>query len=406
MRRAWLAVALSCLSVSLLAQNVPDPAAVNGKPLPAPELPAGTVTVRVVREAMANAIPNQTVTLTANGKALTGRTNEAGRAEFPNLPAGAEIKAETTVDGEKIVSESFPLPASGGVRVALISGVARAVARREQEQVAERAAPPVRGIVTIGGDTRIIGEFQGDNLFFFYQIDIVNNARAPVDTGGPFEMDLPEAATTPTLMEGSPKNATLDGRHIKVPGPFPPGTTTVNVQYQLRYTSSDYTFRQKWPVAVQQVPMFLQRIGSVTMSSPQLQTGRDVVAQNGTTFAAASAETLPPGTELTVRLSNLPLHSKVPGYVALGLAGLVVAYGVWLSVTARKGEAARQALLSRRDALLARLEELEVKRREGKMADDRYLARRRRLMADLEELYHDLDEATGRTQGGDEGVAA
>jgi hypothetical protein len=107
-----------------------------------------------------------------------------------------------------------------------------------------------------------------------------------------------------------------------------------------------------------------------------------------------------------VRLSNLPLHSKVPGYVALGLAGLVVAYGVWLSVTARKGEAARQALLSRRDALLARLEELEVKRREGKMADDRYLARRRRLMADLEELYHDLDEATGRTQGGDEGVAA
>jgi hypothetical protein len=406
MTRAWLAVAFSCLSITLLAQNVPDPAAVNGKPLPAPELPTGTVTVRVVREAMANIIPNQTVTLTANGKALTGRTNDAGRAEFPNLPAGADIRAETTVDGEKIVSDSFTLPASGGVRVALISGVARAAARRAQEEAAERAAPAVRGIVTIGGDTRIIGEFQGDNLFFFYQIDIVNNARAPVDIGGPFEMDLPEGASTPTLMEGSPKNATLDGGRLKVPGPFPPGQTTVNVQYQLRYTSGDYTFRQKWPVAVQQVPVFLQRIGSVTMSSPQLQAGRDVVAQNGTTFAAASAEGLAPGTELTVRLSNLPLHSKVPGYVALSLAALIVAVGVWLSVTAGKGEAARQVLLSRRDGLLARLAELEVKRREGKVADDRYLARRRRLVADLEELYHDLDEGTGRTQGGDEGVAA
>jgi hypothetical protein len=405
-RGIWLLIACTCLSVTLAAQNVPDPAAVNGKPLPAPELPAGTVTVRVVREAMANIIPGQSVTLTADGKTLTGRTNDAGRAEFPNLPAGAEIKAQTTVDGETIVSDGFRLPASGGVRVALIAGVARAVERRTQEQAAERAAPAVKGIVTIGGDTRIIGEFQGDNLFFFYQVDIVNNARAPVDTGGPFELELPADAATAALMEGSPKNAAIDGRHITVPGPFPPGTTTLNVQYQLRYPSASYTLHQRFPVAAQQVPVFLQRLGSVSMSSPQLQTGRDVVAQNGTTFASASAAGLAPGAELTVQLTNLPIHSRIAGYTALALAGLVIAFGVWLSLTARRGDAARHALITRRDGLLARLEELEVKRRAGKVPDDRYLARRQRLMADLEELYHELDEATGRTQGGDEGVAA
>jgi hypothetical protein len=405
-RAACLVIACACLSITLTAQNVPDPSAVNGKPLPAPELPAGTVTVRVVREAMANIIAGQAVTLTADGKTFTGRTNDAGRAEFPNLPAGAEIKAETTVDGEKIVSDGFRLPASGGVRVALIAGVARAVERRAQEQAAERAAPAVKGIVTIGGDTRIIGEFQGDSLFFFYQIDIVNNARAPVDTGGPFELDLPAEAATPALMDGSTKSAAIDGRHITVAGPFLPGTTTVNVQYQLRYPSANYTFRQRFPVAAQQLPVFLQRIGAVSMSSPQLQTGRDVVAQNGTTFAAASAEGLAPGAELTVQLANLPVHSRIPGYVALSVAGLVIAFGVWLSVTARRGDAARQMLITRRDGLLTRLEELEVKRRAGKVSDDRYLARRQRLVADLEELYHDLDDGTGRTQGGDEGVAA
>jgi len=107
-----------------------------------------------------------------------------------------------------------------------------------------------------------------------------------------------------------------------------------------------------------------------------------------------------------VQLSNLPARSRVAEYVTLGLALAVIGLGVWLSMTARRGEAARQLLVSRRDALLTRLEELEGKRRAGKMADDRYLARRQRLISDLEEIYHELDETGSRTQGGDEGVAA
>jgi hypothetical protein len=207
-------------------------------------------------------------------------------------------------------------------------------------------------------------------------------------------------------MDGSPENASIDGRHLVVQGPFAPGTTRVNVQYQLRYSGADHTFVQPWPVTVEQLPVFIQRVGSLTISSPQLQPGRDVVSDNGTTFAASVATGLVAGSELAVHLSNLPAHSRVPAYVALGLAGLIVALGVWLSVTAQRGDAARHVLVTRRDGLLARLAELEVKRRAGKMADDRYLARRQRLMTDLEEVYHELDDAGGRTHGGDEGVAA
>ena len=104
-------------------------------------------------------------------------------------------------------------------------------------------------------------------------------------------------------------------------------------------------------------------------------------------------------------MSNLPAQSRVAGWVAVGLALAVIGLGVWLSVAGRRTDL-RTVLVSRRDALLSRLEELELKRRDGKMADERYLTRRQRLMAELEDVYHEIDLAGGRSQGGDEGVAA
>ena len=99
-------------------------------------------------------------------------------------------------------------------------------------------------------------------------------------------------------------------------------------------------------------------------------------------------------------------RAEYPGPAArmcgvLALIGL----GVWLSLAARRTDL-RATLVSRRDALLSKLEELELKRRNGKMADERYLTRRQRLISELEDVYHEIDLAGGRSQGGDEGVAA
>jgi len=57
-------LAIVLLAAPALAQvAMPDPSAMAGTPLPAPELPDATVTVRVVREQMGNNISGQTVTL-------------------------------------------------------------------------------------------------------------------------------------------------------------------------------------------------------------------------------------------------------------------------------------------------------------------------------------------------------
>src|SRR6185436_21147153 len=59
------------LLIALTAQQMPDPSLINGKALPAPELPNATITVRVVRESIGNNISGQPVTLTAGGRSRT-----------------------------------------------------------------------------------------------------------------------------------------------------------------------------------------------------------------------------------------------------------------------------------------------------------------------------------------------
>ena len=393
------------LSAALAAQDMPDPSLIHGKAIPAAELGDGTVTVRVVREAIGNNVGGQAVTVRGGGVTRTATTDELGRAEFRALPAGAELRAEATVDGEPLVSEPFQAPGAGGLRVILVAGIARAAERKEEEAARARSAPPVRGVVTFGGNTRIIGEFQNDSLFMFYQLDIVNNARAPVDLGGPLEIELPVRAAGATLLEGAPATASINGRHVIIQSPFAPGTTTVNVQFQLPYSSSRTSVVQHFPAAVPELSVFIERLGAVTMSSPQLQPAGERAAPDGTTFFAATGSGIAAGTDVVLQLDNLPAQGRTAAYIALALALGLLGFGVWMSMTAHRATGI-EGLKARREGLLARLEDLERKRQQARVSDDKYLSRRQRLMTELEEVYHEIDGVGGRPRGGDEGVAA
>src|SRR5688572_745052 len=130
MRIKTVAVAVIALFAASASAQVamPDPSAIAGTPLPAPELPDATVTVRVVRERMGNNVSGQAVTLKVGTTSRTGTTDEQGRAQFDGIAAGTLVQATATVDGEVLTSQEFPVPARGGVRVALIAGIERAAA--------------------------------------------------------------------------------------------------------------------------------------------------------------------------------------------------------------------------------------------------------------------------------------
>ena len=389
--------------------NMPDASLIHGRAIPAPELPNGTVTVRVVREAIGNNISGEDVRVTAGEAVRTATTDDQGRAEFGDLPMGSDARAESTVDGEALVSEPFTVPTSGGLRVILVAGMAEAAARAAEEAAAAAAAPPVDGVVVLGPNSRVFIEFRDDTLQFFYLLDILNNARARVDIGGPLIIDLPTGAAGATVLPGSAPTATVSGDRITVTGPFAAGVTSVQIAFQLRHDSPDLTVQQTWPAPLEQLSVAVQKVGTLSISSPQFSTVGEVSSETGTPFLLASGPALAAGSTLTMQLSNLPAHSRTPRIVALSLAATIIGLGVWWAIGARpEAPEPRPRLIERRNALLAELATLETRQRDGGPSPPlpADTTRRESALAELEQVYGQLDEVRGRPRGGGEDVAA
>jgi hypothetical protein len=395
------------IASAAIAQDMHDPSLIHGRAIPASELGDGVVTVRVVREAIGNNVPGQQVVVIIGGTKRTATTDDQGRAEFNNLPRGDEARAEVTVDGEQLVSEPFRVPATGGLRVILVAGIAKAAERKKQEEAAAAAGPAIKGVVVFGGNTRVLMQFRDDALEVYYVLEILNTARARVDIGGPLTIDFPKGALGATALEGSSPSATVSTRRVIITGPFASGTTLVQVAFRMPFDSSELTIEQTWPAALQQVTVGVEKVNNLSISSPQFTSASDVTADGGDVFVLGRGPALPAGGTTRVTLSNLPVQSKVPRYVALGLAVMLAGVGVWLAVVKRTGhDDARQALTKRRDTLLSQLEQLEVKRRAGNVEPHGYATRRQRIMTELERIYGELDEVSGGPDGGGEGVAA
>ena len=110
------------------AGGMPDLRAISGKPLPDRGMPPGTVTVRVARKMPANPVAGVEVSAlikNAGGdvKKRTATTDSSGRALFEGIGSGQQFQAEVTVDKERLQTEPFAMPAEGGVRTMLISGL-------------------------------------------------------------------------------------------------------------------------------------------------------------------------------------------------------------------------------------------------------------------------------------------
>ena len=404
MRKQALGLLLSLiLAAPLMAQiAMPDATQMSGVPLPAADLPNGAVTVRVVRERMGNNIAGQSVTLKGGGQSKSGVTDAQGRAQFEGFDVGTTVTAEATVDGETITSQTFPVPATGGIRVALVAGVAKAAAAEKAAAEAAAKEPARSGVVEFGGESRIILEYQNDTLLVFYILEIMNNARTPIDVGGPLQIDLPQGAAGGAALEGSSPQASVRGERVTVTGPFAPGKTVVQIGFSLPNAGANFVLTQKWPVALDRVFVAIEKIGPMKLESPQLKDTRDTNAE-AQTFIMGTGPRLNAGDTLVLNLTGLPARSPTPRYAVIGLAMLIVAIGLWYGLMPAGPETSEAAKLSeKRERLMRELVTLERKRATRALAvgDE---ARRLKLIADLERVLAGLDQTPGP---GDEGLAA
>lgn len=400
-------VAVVLVARSAPAQDMPDASLIHGRAIPAAELPDATVTVRVVREAIGNNVPGQEVRVTVDGATRTAVTDDLGRAEFAALPRGQQALAEVTVDGEPLASQPFAVPASGGLRVILVAGMAAAAERRADEAAVEAAAPPTAGVVVFGGNSRVLVQFNEDALDVYYVLEIENTARTRVDVGGPLVLELPPGAVGATALEGSSPAATVSTDRVTIAGPFASGLTPVQVAFRMQHTSSELTIAQALPASWPQVIVGVQKLGDLSVTSPQFTETADIPSGDGQVYVLGTGAALAAGEVLTFTISGLPSHSQTPRYVAIALALALFALGGWLSFTGRaRQEEARHTLVHRRDTLLGQLTQLDAKRRAGAIDPAAHTKRRARLLAELEGIYGELDQTPTEPRGGGEGVAA
>ena len=115
--RPLLALAVVCTLATVVRAQ---PAAAIGKPLPSPDLPVGTIIVRVIDGTIAVPHPNLVVKLSVDKKTRTATTDAAGRATFDHVDVGASVNARVTSTSEPLAtSDTFAVPSDGGTRVML-----------------------------------------------------------------------------------------------------------------------------------------------------------------------------------------------------------------------------------------------------------------------------------------------
>ena len=391
--RGRLVVAVLLVAAGASAQpfagggmQMPDPRQMSGVPLPMGDLPVGTVTVRVARGAVTNPLTGVTVELTGAGT-KTAPTDAQGRATFTGLPPGTRLKASARVDGEKLDSQEFDVPTSGGVRLALIATDPELTKKAEDDRRLA-ASPAVDGVVVLGEQSRIVVELGDDGLNVFNILQILNTARRPVKIGRPLAFDVPAEAIGLGLLEGAPKDALASGHRVTVSGPFAPGTTLLQFGYTLPFVSSAMSIRQTMPASMTGLSVAVQTDGGMRLSSPQLAQQRTMSAQ-GQSFIVAEGPPVPAGGTISLELTGLP-HSPVwPRNVALTLAGVVLLAGIWASMRSKAPEErpSRARHDAERERLFSTLLALDEKHRRGELDERRYTEEREDLVAALSRMY-------------------
>ena len=369
-----------------------DPKQVAGIPLPVADVPVGTVVVRVIRGSLANNIPDQPVQLTSGGRDRSETTDATGRAQFTGLEPGSEVTATATIGGERLQSQTFRVPSSGGIRLLLVATDPDAE-KRADAAPANAAAAAQPGTVALGEQSRFVFEFGDGSISVFALMQVTNAGSAPVQPAQPLVFELPPGATGATILQDSSPQAKAEGKRITVIGPFSPGPTIVQFAYSMPYSGASLTIEQQVPAALSRVIVLAQKGGDMRLQSPQMTEQREMTAE-GNVYIVGQGPGVAPGATLAFHFSNLPHAPTWPRNLALAAAVVILLAGAWASRRASLPaviDRAREKLESRREKLFGELTALEQQHRSGAIDPARYSQRRAELVAALERVYAEID---------------
>ena len=253
---------------------MPNPKQMSGVPLPADDLPAGTMSVRVDSRQLRQE-PRRTRRSsslvdgkTAHGADGRGRPRRRSRA----CARGAQVRAVAVVDGERLESQEVVDRATRAFAFVLVADRSASVERARRGRRALAAAPAVKGTVVFGPESRVIArvvERPAEHLL---------RARDPQHRADAGRHRRPADRST---CRASARGATLlrgvvaagDGeraarhRHRAVRAGHDDGARR---RIELPYSGHGARLEQTWPAPLQQLTMLVLQIGGLDIASPQI----------------------------------------------------------------------------------------------------------------------------------------
>ncbi len=400
----FVGLVLTLVATAHTHAQMPDLSQMSGRSLPSPDLPTGTVSVRVIRGAITNNVVGAEVRLEGGAHPLSVNTDGSGRAMFPNVTPGSTWKAVVTVDGERLESQPFVVPSTGGIRVILAAGVAggkgatgaagagAAGAAGGGGNASAGAPAAVAGDVLLGSQSRFVIELAEGSIEVYGLLNLGNTHATPIMPSQPVVFQAPANARNMSVLEGSTGQAKADGNKVVVTGPFPPGETPLQIAYRIPYDSDTLEFAQTLPLTMRQSTVIVRKLGNVRVEMPGVRGQREARFENRT-YIVVSGDRVDADHQLNIRLRGLPHRAAWPRYTALLLALVITLAGVWLAVQPDRGaqdDTDARALRVRRAGLFDQL--VAVERRVQSHPDDADLrAKRESLVSEIE----DLDDVLG-----------
>jgi len=362
--------------------------------IPAPDLPAKTLEVRVLDE-NGRALPNMAVQLgTAapggDGKLKVMRevTRADGVARFTGLVTGSSVGYAAVVDyqGQRLGTQPFTMPEAGGVRADI-----RAFPRTNDPS-----------ILSIGSGGRVVLQMHDDVLQVLEMLPIENRTEKMFDPGpGGVEIPLPKGFVNAEVGEADRTKLEIRKNYgIAVHGPIAPtrgasgASNEITFAFTVPYYSSTYDFHQLMSNGLGATTMIVEEHGNLSVEGPGIG-ARQERELNGHKYWVMPIEAIAPGQKLSFLVTGLPAPDYT-GRIASGtLALLLVVASVVFGRKPAGGRdqvvADRDRLMERREALFQQLVEAERERRtQTGAAGDGAKERRNQLVAKLESVYRDL----------------
>lgn len=425
---------------------------VDDKIVPRPDDPLGTMVVALQRVTASATTPlggmeieieplaaGQAVAAdpAAAGQPLRQLTDAEGRAVFPGLTPGTQVRVIALVHGARVEGEPFTVAASGGqgvgVNVAWDDGGADARFRdvpatpdavyyarasaggktfhSQPFQMAADRGATLRMLVLPFLDTPVAFSFhtQGsmDDVFmgFQNQFTINNFSDAPWDPGPEgFVIPLPAGFIGAQADEQMAHRVGMDpDRGFIWRGSIPPGGAEFIGYYSLPIAAGTMAFDLPLPHGAFNSLLMLHYTPGMKVDLPANVRGREWSDPSGRKYYVVSNIQIKPAQRMVLAARGLPQAPAWQRYVTWGV-GIVVlgllAWGVSGVFLRRRNRAAqededaredvtrRRKLEKRREHLLDELVMLEAEK--AGLDEDEYEKRKGKLTRQLESIYHDL----------------